>query len=340
LNKLVAVLAASTAVSASAALYWRHQLVEERARNALQVEPHAPPAGAAQAAAPVAPPATAQAPPENAASTAKVEAPKPAAAGPLAPASSGLPDARPPISAKATAAQRKQAADFLKKYDDPFGRNELRGQALERARRGLEGFDQERNLDAGTFEKLVALIADQELERRVAQSRCMADPQCEGPSAFADMFAAQRQSINDLIGAGGDAAVRDWNSTQSVRRMVKGFSARLPATAQLSETQSNAFVAALKTERDAAMQEWAMNHQPVQGFGNMDGMMVMYLSQPATTEDRLASAQVYVQRMKDRAATVLSGQQLMVYNQMQDELLFDLQRHLKSRERQEREGGS
>lgn len=342
MNKLVLVLAASTAVSTSAAFYWRHQLIEERARNSVIAESKSPPAAnlaAAQPAPGQSPRVTTQSLPGSSTATTVVETPKAAVASSPPPPAVEVPDSAWRLNPADKARMRQHMAEFLKKHEDSFGRNELRKQALERARLGQEGFDKARNLDPQTFEKLLGILADQELEMRVLQARCIVDPQCVVPPGVSELMTAQRQAIDDLLGAGGDAAVRDWRSTQAVRRMVKGFEQRLPVRAQMSGAQAQAFVAAVKAERTAAMQEWAANRQNITGYSNVDGLNVMYLRSDSL-EESMSSAQSYVQRMKDRAATVLNGEQLLVYYQMQDELLYDLQRQLRTQERRKRERGS
>ena len=73
------------------------------------------------------------------------------------------------------------------------------------------------------------------------------------------------------------------------------------------------------------MRDYSNEGTHIKGFGNMDRMSLFYADKlPA--EGRMASAEAYVQRTRARAATVLAGDQLTVFNQMQDDLLHDFRR--------------
>ena len=337
LNKLVAVLAATTAVSSAAALYWRHELIEERARHT-QVEVPAPPpaspalAEASEPAKPaaVAPPAAMQPRP----ATPPARASTPAATASTRPIEVSSGGSSPwPLDETRKADMRQRAAQYLRKYDNPEGQKELREQALASTRRNLKGFDKEAGLDSLTFEKLIQLITDQEIERRVLQSRCMAEPPCDAPPPeYRELLDRQKAELANVIGREAAREMPQWMMSVGERRMTATLSGRLPANVTLSSSQSAALITALTAERRAISQEYAATRQRMAGYGNVDGSSAMYVTDAPTIDDRVASARVNSQRLRDRAATVLSGEQLTVFNQMQDELLFDLQRHLKRQE--------
>lgn len=324
MNKLVAALSVSTAICASAALYFRHQLIEERmaaARSpseAARVQPHAP--------ALAEPPAPVQSPPSTAAQ---------AAAGVTAPvAASQVPEAsgeQPSPSDANKIRMRERAAVFLRKYDNEYGRLELAEQQMTRARESLAGFDRQRNLDSATWQKLIALVADQELEKQALAARCAIDPLCVMPPGLSELLTSNKQAIQQLIGEDGFKEMQDWRMAEFSRRAASGLSARLPAQSALSSSQFTALAAALQGERNSFTREYRAAGQHIVGFSSMEGMTVMYADQ-ATSEERTLSAQNYVQRVRDRAATVLRGEQLTVFNQMQDELLLDFERYLRRKD--------
>ncbi len=338
-NKLVAVLAATTAVSSAAALCWRHELIEERARHS-QVEVPAPvPASPTLAAAsepalpaPVAQPAARPLNPAPAAPPATVKAPAATASTRPIEVSSG--GSSPwPLDEARKADMRQRAEQYMRKYDNPEGQKELREQALASTRRNLKGFDNEAGLDSVTFEKLIQLTTDQEIERRVLQSRCMAEPPCDAPPPeYRELLDRQKAELANVIGREAAREMPQWMMSVGERRMTATLSGRLPANVTLSSSQSIALITALTAERRAISQEYAATRQRMAGYGNVDGSSAMYVTEAPPIDDRVASARVNSQRLRDRAATVLSGEQLTVFNQMQDELLFDLQRHLKRQE--------
>lgn len=324
MSKLVAGLAVSTAVCAAAAVYFRQELVVERentARLTSELEAASEPRALAPpvAATPVAQPA----PPSAPTTSVTTEATEKAAVTKVR-----APESRetPPIMTDAQKlAMRGQAVDFLAKYDSPEGRARLREQQIERARSSLEGFEKDHDLPPGTWQKLVEELADRELEKRALISRCALDPACVTPSGLSELTASRKQALQELLGEEGYDEMQKWAMTEPARRSVKGLSTRLPSTAPLSSAQSSALVTALTAERDAAMRDFANEGTRVKGFSNVDRMTLFY-ADALPPEGRMASAEAYVQRTRARAATVLAGDQLITFNQMQDELLHDFRR--------------
>lgn len=333
MNKLVVVLAATTVAGAAAALYYRQALIEARADSATKAAPAPAPVSrtvaAAAAASPA--PATASAPMSGTASPAKADSPPPATAAP------GIP---PPVlvSDDRKSRNQRQASEFLKRYDDPSRRGELRAQALDRTRQIFAEYAKQRNLDADQFDKLMAVLTDQELERRAAQARCQVRPDCDKPGDdYKELLARQKQTLIDMVGEDGFRELWAWGASQTDRRMADAFAKRLPDTVPWSSEQSAALASVLKEGRDAAMREMYSQRQHFKGFGNQEGVSVMYADELPTLEARLASANAFAQRMRDQAATVLSGEQLKVFNQMQEEVLLDLARFLRRLEPEQRE---
>ena len=50
--------------------------------------------------------------------------------------------------------------------------------------------------------------------------------------------------------------------------------------------------------------------------------VIVYSRDAKTLDERMASAAASIDRMRDRAGTLLSGEQLTVFNQMQDDALL------------------
>jgi uncharacterized protein YdcH (DUF465 family) len=57
--------------------------------------------------------------------------------------------------------------------------------------------------------------------------------------------------------------------------------------------------------------------------------MLWFQGDSNSLDQRFADAAAYSQRLRDRAATVLSPQQLAVFVQMQDELLAMMRSHMR-----------
>ena len=72
-----------------------------------------------------------------------------------------------------------------------------------------------------------------------------------------------------------------------------------------------------------------MKGQHRTGFSSGDGASLLYTDRAESRELMLQSGEAYVQALRDRAATQLSGEQLAVLNEMYDDLLIEFRRHLR-----------
>lgn len=335
MNKLVVVLAATTVAGAAAALHFRQQLIEERARSATAALPA--PAPVSESATVQVATATSASPPPAPATVAHIDSPK-TAGEPRADQAAAAAMPSVVVSDGRKSRNQRMASEFLTRYDDPSRRGELRAQALDRTRKIFEEYAKQRNLDADQFDKLMAVLTDQELERRAAQARCQVRPDCDKPGDdYKELLARQKQTLVDMVGEDGFRELWAWGASQTDRRMADAFAKRLPDTVPWSSEQSAALASVLKDARSAAMREMSSQRQHFKGFGNQEGMSVMYADELPTLEARMASANAFAQRMRDHAATVLSGEQLKVFSQMQEEVLLDLARFLRRGDAEQRE---
>jgi hypothetical protein len=227
-------------------------------------------------------------------------------------------------------------AECVENHEDPVGREQLRRDAVEQARGELDGFDKERNLDAQTFERLIQLVANQELERKYTRYRCFADSNgC--PADAATLYLRHTEAVEALIGTGGQWEMRKLVVPPADRRMLAALAKRLPADQPLTRAQHEAMIIALDDALRADVEQEVASGQNSAGYIDNDGSRVFYLDLPST-EESVASARIYVQRVKDYASLILHGRQVVIFNQMQDELLSDLQQQLRGQPVPRREG--
>ncbi len=218
--------------------------------------------------------------------------------------------------------QRRQAADYLLRHGDPAGRAALRELALDSARRSTADLARRLDLTPGQYDRLVQLIADQDLDQRLATARCAADPACVSPAPDSAVFSARDQEIRDIIGDDGLRELRaDLHAGGRERRIVDGLQARLAGGAALTVTQAADLTRALFDENRRQQRELYQRQQHGQAFRLADGTSLTYADDAPSPELALRSGEMSVQATRDRAATVLTGEQLAAFNRMHDDLL-------------------
>jgi hypothetical protein len=231
--------------------------------------------------------------------------------------------------------QRHEALEFLARYDDPVSRGELRREAQARARRRNEELARQLPLDAEHFQRLVDMVADQDLELRVAWERCYADPACEEPPGIADYWPRHQQQLAGLLGEQGLRRMHQLTSLQLDRRFVEALAARTANYSSLTAAQASAVMAAVAQVRSAVQAEFIANGVDFMPYGECDALILVYANTP-TIEGRVASARDYVHRLRDQIVTVLDDEQLGVFDRMQEELLSNLRSLLEREEARER----
>jgi hypothetical protein len=268
--------------------------------------------------------------PESPARVPGLSAAPAAPATPASPTDSSRVDTRAPGAAPAEdprARQRRQAAEYLAQYDDPDRRVALREGELAGVRRSTAGAAERFKLTPAQYETLVQLITEQTMERRVATARCVADPLCLKPPSNSDAHQALDRQIRDLIGDGGLRELSNFSRAERERRAVDSLRSRLSGGNALSQAQADELTAALFDE--SRQQDRAMRDQHRMGFSTGEGLSLLYTDRATSMELMLQSGEAYVQAMRDRAATQLSGEQLAMLNEMYDDLLIEFRRHLR-----------
>lgn len=227
-------------------------------------------------------------------------------------------------------ALRRENEARYRKYFDPEQRKDMRAKEARSLRAQLNGFEKRRNLDAATFEELIDLLADQQLDRNALTARCaglLVDPNCDYTAEANALRQRHEQAVASLIGAGGFKAAETWKFSPGERQMVSRIASRMPANLPLTQTQIYELADALAGVKWAAFEEPREPGMHLFPFRNDDGMEVMYIVHLPAVEARLASGRKYSQRIRESAATVMIGEQLDVFNQIQDKLMADFERY-------------
>jgi hypothetical protein len=99
----------------------------------------------------------------------------------------------------------------------------------------------------------------------------------------------------------------------------------------LPDGTAEALISVLAEERQQIHQEAAARGAGMNGFGTGIGV-VFSASDASTPEAQMESAQASSRRMRERAAEVLTPEQLRVFDEMQDELLISLRQQIRQKQ--------
>ena len=124
-----------------------------------------------------------------------------------------------------------------------------------------------------------------------------------------------------------------YKNTMGEREAVTQLRSRLPDAQRLSDDKAESLVAALAEEREAMHREAAQQGTGLNGYG-MGAGMIFSPNDGRSLEERYEVAKQYSQRLRERAALVLNGEQLRAFNEMQDETLLGLRSMMRNKDSQ------
>ena len=180
-------------------------------------------------------------------------------------------------------------------------------------------------------ERLFTLLALQQMDAQERYARCTLDPACNIRDGTGFQNDPRAQEIADLLGADRQQQFENYKNTLMERESVTHLRTRLSDASRLPDDTAEALIAVLADERQKIHQEAALRGVGMNGYGTGVGV-VFSASDAATAEAQLESAQANSRRMRERAAEVLTAEQLRVFNEMQDELLISLQQQVRQKE--------
>jgi hypothetical protein len=228
-----------------------------------------------------------------------------------------------PVDAKSRDAQADPAAGFARqmviRYDDPNQRPAMLEEQRSRVRRQYEKLQERLKLNDAEFTQLVTLIAEEQLQLQMNWARCAADPACDTQKP-PDRSIDRTQEYQAMLGSEGAEAFAQYRKTIVEREAVIQLRGRLPDTSFLPDSQAEKLIMALADERERFSQEATTRGAKATSWGTNLGLL-MYTEDSGLTEQYIAEATQYSQRLRARAASVLTPAQLAAYVQMQEELL-------------------
>ncbi|HTU66479.1 MAG TPA: hypothetical protein VMF52_11060 [Steroidobacteraceae bacterium] len=313
MNKLVATFATTTALFATSTawLAWRV--------NGLEAGAPAGPSGAVVES----PPATASPASGGTVAASPVALAKPGATtGNLAATAT---PATPPDTDAGRAMTIAFGRDFLKQYDSPATRATL----VANTRGGIEAqyarFRDRYKIDARTFDQLVGLLAEEQLEQQANYFRCLVDPACD--TSKITQPRDRSDELTALLG-GRVGELRAFQSSLPEWQSIVQLRGRLPESSYLRDPEAERLLSALSGERERFRAEAGQSGSALRGWGNGTGML--WYSGDGGIAEQMASANAYAERLRGQAADILTPEQLAAFIQLQQEMLAGLESYLRS----------
>lgn len=218
---------------------------------------------------------------------------------------------------------------LVARFDDPVQRTALLQEARTGVRRQYDRLKKDLKLSDATFEQLVTLLAEENLQMQEHFARCAIDPRCNpnDPSRRAPLD-SRNEEILALLGAQGAEALTTFRGSIGERDTVIQLRGRLADSHFLPESQAEQLISALADEREQFKQEAEQSGASVRGWGTQLGML-WYTDDSGSVDQYVAEATQYSQRLRARAAAVLTPAQLAAFVQLQEELLAQLAAYVK-----------
>lgn len=220
------------------------------------------------------------------------------------------------------------ARQTLAKFTDSAQREILLEGARASVRRQYARLKEQLGLGDAKFEQLVTLLAEQSLQGQEYWARCTVDPDCDTSKPPKTPLDDRSQELLALLGAENMDEFNVYRETLGERDAVAQFRGRLADSQFLPQSQADQLIAALADERKRYSDEAYARGARLSGWGTNLGM-ILYPQDAGSIEAQLAEAAMYSQRMRDRAAALLSPAQLAEYVRMQEELLAQMASYLR-----------
>ena len=216
----------------------------------------------------------------------------------------------------------------LAKLLDPAKRSAMLDEMKASSRSFYPQLAQVLQLSAFEYDRLLELLAEQQLTVREKVLRCALDPRCNFPGVDRAHRDSQELEVAALIGADRQQRLEKYQQSLNERSAVRQFRGRLPDKDHLSEAKSEQLITAIAEEHQRFEAGITQGGASVSGF-NTGGVSFALSSEEAGAEKRLAEATEYLGRLRERASQILTPGQLTAFNEMLDEAFRQVQFHVR-----------
>ena len=254
--------------------------------------------------------------------------PQPAAsAATVAAQHGGIPAGSP---SKSSSAARSRDERFLALLATPEGHAQLLNEGKQQLRRHYPDLAKQLHLTAEQEDQVLSVEAEQTLKNEARRARCRLDPSCNVQSLPIDLE-SQQKAIKELLGAEKFDEYERYQQTLYQRLEVHELRSRLDVANVLSDEKAEALIAALYEEGERyAAEAKAMGRQCL--WFSSGGLRAAYdgTRDPPLDAEVLSSAQEFARRVRDRAAEVLTAEQMRKFEEIQEEQLAQVSAVLRS----------
>ncbi len=232
------------------------------------------------------------------------------------------------LQTEVEAQQRKYMEEMLARLQDPEQREEILAEYKMVSRNSNPRLAQVLQLTSEEYERLIELMAIGQVNSIEASSHCSLDPQCHAHGIGARQSDWKAQEIADLLGPERQQQFNEYRNSLSERESVAQLRERLDDAGYLADSQAESLIRALADERQRITADASGS---LMGIGNGSGMAFVTV-QTESPEERFRSARENSQRLRARAAEVLTPEQLRVFNDMQDEVVLSARQQLRQKQ--------
>ena len=175
----------------------------------------------------------------------------------------------------------------------------------------------------GEFDEFLTLLADQDVQYQEWFLDCE-KTHCVWDQEFPAFEARKRRATEDLLGVERSQRYNQYDNSRIERMTVGNFRKDLPDALHMSNEQSERLIAVLAEERQEFEQEARARGLELNTFGAGRGT-ILYDESRQSVQERVAAGREYSERLRARAAKVLTTEQLREYAIMQDAELASME---------------
>ncbi len=221
--------------------------------------------------------------------------------------------------------QANQAAS-AKMLADPAFRAAMRTDAVAKIRAASPDLGSSLGLSPQQETRLIELLAEQEL--RMKENSAGSSPE---RLDHHQLFQRHDDELRALLGSRKMEAFREFRASAPERAQVQALRARLDANTALRADQASKLVTLMRQEREAYIASFAeigagghLAEYPFTPFSSGDDAV----EEIRFAEAQLGRTEAFLQRLQSQAATVLTGEQLRRFREIQQEQMASERRRL------------
>jgi hypothetical protein len=218
--------------------------------------------------------------------------------------------------------------EMLARLQDPEQREEILSEYKMVSRNSNPRLAQALQLTSEEYERLIELMAVGQVNSIESSAHCSLDPQCLAHGIGRRESDWKAREIADLLGPERQQKFNEYRNSIPERESVSQLRERLDDAAYLADGQAESLIRILAEERQRITAEASGS---LTGIGNGSGMAFVTV-EGGSHEERFKSAQENSQRLRARAAEVLTPEQLRVFNDMQDEVVISARQQLRQKQ--------